>query len=159
MNAPQINEKLHNCLKVFHLWFIYWIGCLENFSAQVCICTAQYCFQNCLNELSDKEKDIEAIEKLANELQEKTGLNPDKLKITVNSLKQKHYSLKIVFSEKKEKLREYIVYIEEYYIIIEEITEYIIVTKKNAAFTEPISSEPAIIKRQLKDIEVRSYFI
>ena len=82
-------------------------------------------------------------------------MNPEKVKKDLHDLKHKHAHVKGQVKDKKDKLYEYIVYIEEYYVIIEEITEWIIVIKKRPAFSETVSTEPEILKRQVHDVEVR----
>lgn len=106
--------------------------------------------------MNAKEDELEKVEELNDELVKEPGVDPGKVKKNISDLKHKHGKVKDNVKDKKEKLVEYIIIIEEYYIIIEEITEWIIITKKKPALNEPIATEPKTLKKQLKDLEVRN---
>ena len=65
-----------------------------------------------------------------------------------------HFQALVDVRTKREELCTYIVYIEEYYITIEDMTRWIQNTKKNTALTQPINNQPYVIKQQLQLIEV-----
>lgn len=100
---------------------------------------------------------MKKVEELGDELIQEPGVNAGKVTKDISDLKQKHGKVKDDVKHKKDKLVQYVIYIEEYYVIIEEITEWIIVTKKKPALNEPIATEPETLKKQLKDVEVSSH--
>ena len=81
-------------------------------------------------------------------------MNIECVKTQANKLKEKHDVMTDDVKLKKEKLSEYIIYIEEYYITIEEITIWVTHAKKNKALVDPISTDTKTLKRQLKLLEV-----
>jgi len=105
------------------------------------------------SEILIKEENIIIIETIIEELASDPKLNVDTIKAQSNKLKEKHGEMTHDLLKKKEKLSEYIVYIEEYYIIIEEITIWVTHAKKNTALTDPIATETKVLKRQLKYLE------
>lgn len=115
-------------------------------------------FQQLHSEILIKEENIIIIETIIEELASDPKLNVDTIKAQSNKLKEKHGEMTHDLLKKKEKLSEYIVYIEEYYIIIEEITIWVTHAKKNTALTDPIATETKVLKRQLKYLEVRVDF-
>ena len=76
------------------------------------------------------------------------------MKVKLAELKDKYAKIKFVVDSKKESLVEYVMIIEEYYIIIEEISEYITIMNKKPIFKEALSTEPDQIKMQIAEIEV-----
>ena len=93
-------------------------------------------------------------EELTDQLAQQPGVDVQPLKEKTSNVKENHEKAKEKTKDKKEKLVKYIIYIEEYYEIIEEITEYVYVTKAKPALNDPIAADPKHLKEQLADIEV-----
>ena len=103
-----------------------------------------------------KEENITAIEALMQELVDNPKVNTEDVLMQAKELKDKYNQTKHTVLSKKETLTQYIIYIEEYYIIIEEITVWIVAAKQSPALYEAISTDAKAVKRQLKSLEVRT---
>ena len=110
--------------------------------------------QKLLEDLYSKEDDLKKAEDLTDQLAQQPGVDVKPLKEKTSKVKDNHQGAKEKTKEKKEKLTQYIIYIEEYYEIIEEITEYVYITKTKPALNDPLASDPKHLKEQLADIEV-----
>lgn len=113
-----------------------------------------YFYQKLLEDLDSKEDDIKKAEDLTDELAQQPGVDVKPLKEKTATVKDNHQDAKEKTKDKKEKLVKYIIYIEEYYEIIEEITEFVYVTKSKPALNDPIAADPKNLKEQIAGIEV-----
>uniref|UniRef100_A0A7M5V1J7 Uncharacterized protein n=1 Tax=Clytia hemisphaerica TaxID=252671 RepID=A0A7M5V1J7_9CNID len=106
-----------------------------------------------LDDLDSKEDDLKKAEELTDKLAEQPGVDVLPLKKKTADVKDKHDKTKEKVKDKKDKLNKYIIYIEEYYEIIEEITEFIYVTKSKPDLIDPIATDPKRIKEQIAGVE------